>query len=111
MAETFEKYQELKDSDGTHIALEKKLDIAMDMTELLKDVRRRVEAFVKAYEEDIVPEELAAQRMRETGFEGRARVILDDLQNVQSVQDEQGKVQLRLDDVKILLDKFPQQDW
>lgn len=93
MAETFEQYEKNKALVRHSPSLEMLIDTAMNQTELLQGVVRRVQAFVEAYQEwdDLEPS----------------------YQELRSVSRENGDLlgTLTFDDLKILLDKFPQRDF
>lgn len=114
MAETYEKY--LKNQSCAkperRTTMEQQIDAAVDQAELLRDVYRRVEAFVEGYEASIAPEVKAAQEAREKGREALAGSILHDCQTIETVSRAEGldagRARLFLDDLKILLDQMPE---
>lgn len=117
MAKTFETYERLRDENAaTHRKLEERIEGAVELTELLQDVRRRVGAFVIAYEKMFAPEVDHVKYTREQETydpESRAARVADnmemDLQTLRPAPAQPDNARLLLDDLKILLDKFPQQ--
>lgn len=115
--EQYEKNRENMKTGGEYKsgALYDRIDAAMDQTELLKDVRRRVTAFVEAYEtlNSGALEEVELLRSRENPTD-RVKAIADNIErDYQEVytQGHHGKedfTAITLDDLKILLDQFPQ---
>lgn len=118
MAKIFDTYERLRDANAaTHRSLETRLEEAVEQTELLQDVRRRVDAFVKAYEAMFAPEVDHVRYTREQeGYdpESRAARVADnmemDLQTLRSAPSRPENARLLFDDLKILLDQFPQKD-
>lgn len=115
MAKTFEDYQ----ATDPEKAREERTDViervaaAMDRTEILQDVARRVAQFVSAYEEMCAMELNHIREVRgEDGYDPdsrRARVAANMEQDLQNLAGLPGS-KLLLDDVKVLLDQFPQKD-
>lgn len=114
MAKTFETYARLRDENATtHRPLEDRIDGAVELTELLQDVRRRVTEFVHAYEAayDMELGHIVETRGAEDYKpESRRARVADNMElDLQSLSGLPG-ARLLLDDVKILLEKFPQTD-
>jgi hypothetical protein len=119
MAETYEQY--LKKTAATTdptgeasrwMSVEDRMGAAMDLTELLQQVRLRVEAFIERYEAEIADtmEFIAEQRAKGTSLSVRTADLAElDIQAVAALSNPaEGKTRLTLDDLKILLQKFPQ---
>jgi hypothetical protein len=90
-------------------------DVAMDQTDLLKEVRRRVQAFVDAYEPYMAMEvEHIAELRARPNVTDRLKAVADnmelDVQTLRSAPADPKNTHLFLDDLKILLDQFPQKD-
>jgi hypothetical protein len=128
MAETYEQYEKNKQtaskegwtgSPAARPTFEDRLEAAMDQTELLKAVRRRVETFLRIYEERNADLRETAQAQREHGQGHMARAMADrmeaDYQEVATVsgysRTDSPEERLLLDDLKVLLAEFPQKDW
>lgn len=113
MAKTYDEYRQYQETKDQRHSTEDMVQAAMDQTELLQGVARRVQAFVNAWEKDIAPELEYAKRSQEGGWGHRARTILDDTQRVADIwgAGPNDKVFLLLDDVKVLLAMFPQKDF
>jgi hypothetical protein len=119
MAETYEQYEKNKQGTVEREAFDDRLSAAMDQTVLLKAVRRRVETFVRIYEERNRELLEKARKMREEGSGIRTAAIAGgmehDYQEVATVSGysraKNPEERLLLDDLKILLDQFPQEDF
>ncbi len=119
MAQIFETYERLqKENHDSSNKLEDRLEGAVEITELLQDVRRRVQAFVEAYDQMFAPEVDHVKYVREQENydpEGRAAKVADnmemDLQTLRSAPAQPDNARLFLDDLKVLLDQFPQKDF
>jgi len=115
MAKTYDDYQQTDVQKARENGEEiiERVAKAMDRTEILQDVRRRVTAFVKAYEADVLIEVEHIAKVREAeGYDPASRVarVADNMeQDIQALAGPPGK-KLLLDDLKILLDQFPQKD-
>lgn len=122
MAKTYDTYQKLKGEDRTMSrptrkeSIEARIEAAVEQTELLQDVGRRVKHFIEAYERcmDMELKHIAEARLAEDwnpdSFKGKiVRNMEDDLQLLRSATDSPENARLHLDDLKILLDQFPQQ--
>lgn len=112
MAETYEQYEKNKGVLGPegYRPLEDRMNTALDQTELLNAVRERVQAFVNAYEQEAVPEMEYVRRSREEGLTLRAQMVEADVQRIERIRPPgtTEEYTLLLDDLKILLDQFPQ---
>jgi uncharacterized protein YyaL (SSP411 family) len=115
MAKTFESYERLRDENAaTHRKLDDRIEGAVELTELLQDVRRRVQAFVDAYEELNEDYLKSAQALRDRPEKTDRQEIMAanierDYQEIYT-QRHPGVADvtaIALDDLKILLDKFP----
>jgi hypothetical protein len=117
MAKTFETYERLRDENtATHRKMEDRIEGAVEQTELLQDVRRRVQAFVDAYEELNAEYLKTAQALRGRSEktdrqEAMAANIERDYQEIytQGHHGAEDFTAITLDDLKVLLDQFPQQ--
>jgi hypothetical protein len=117
MAKTFETYERLRDENAaTHRKLEDRIEGAVELTELLQDVRRRVQAFVDAYETLNAEYLKTAQALRDHPKKTDRQAIIAanierDYQEIyaQGHHGDETFTAIALDDLKILLDKFPQQ--
>lgn len=121
MAETYDTYLKNKNQSENQglpgqQSIVDRLESAVSQTELLQDVRRRVEAFVKAYEHlnRFGFQEAAKIRSRDNPTERSLRIADAIEQQTQEIytQGHKGSSEftaLTLDDLKILLDQFPQQ--
>lgn len=118
--EQYEKNQAVNAKSASELrkeglTLEDRVGAAMDQTELLQEVGRRVTAFVEAYERlnSLSLEEAKALRARPDQTE-RTRRIADNIElahqqlYTQGHPGQSGFTALNLDDLKILLDQFPQ---
>lgn len=119
MAKTYDDYERLRDENAAiHRKLEDRIEGAVELTELLQDVRRRVEAFITEYE--VLNEDyLKTARSildREDKTDRQERVasnIMRDYQEIyaQGHHKPEGPTAIVLDDLKVLLDQFPQKDF
>ena len=113
MAETYEQYEKNR-AKGlvTNRSLEERVEAALDQTELFQGVRARVERFLAAYEGFMEFEREHAQAIRNDPVASERALMIAmnmerSIQELASVPDEP-KSSLLLDDLRILLDQFPQ---
>lgn len=119
MAQTYDDYERLKGTalPGSGCSIEDRMDKAVEQTELLQDVRRRVERFIEAYEDlnGISVATVTEMRGRSDASERTLR-IADNIERSYQEIYSQGHLgakdfsAITLDDLKILLDQFPQKD-
>lgn len=126
MAETFDEYENNKINSSQEwpggVAERKTFDTrlraSLDQVELLEGVFRRVTEFVRIYEESNKDMLEAAQRSRKEGRGLRSAAIANGMENdYQEVATVSGysraknpEERLLLDDLKVLLDQFPQKN-
>jgi hypothetical protein len=120
MGKTYDEYEKNKATADTtpgpnRARFTERLDAAQDQRELLQGVRARVEMFVEAYEDSYAPElrDLAAMRAHENLTPVQTAMLRNmerDLQQVTTTGRRPDGLPyvLTLDDLKVLLDQFPQ---
>lgn len=116
MAETYEQYLKNARAQQDRV-MENSVGAAMDQVDLLRGVRQRVQEFVDFYESDMEPTMNFIREQREKGSELSLKTAELAEYDVQTVANDgspttrASSARLTLDDLKILLEQFPQKDF